>query len=223
MKSARVQVEQPLHLLQMTGSNSTVATSSTAMEGEKKDEVRLRASPIKKKMPAHDVGGPVEPISSVDGFLGAIEGAPKDCLVVVLYHAKWCKVCARVTVKMRQMAQRMEKKGTPCPVKFISVEVTANNEICSTLGIKKFPFIQMYRNRECVASFGTGPAHNFQKAVGGTLDEKFTLTEDQWDNFRTEFKKEISEGLDKLDSLKISNFLENDGIDTKAADDDLTP
>ncbi len=126
-------------------------------------------------------------------------------------------------MKMRQMAQRMgSKQATPCPVKFISVEITANNEICSTIGIKKFPFIQMYRNRECVASFGTGPAHNFQKVVGGTLDEKMALTEDQWDSFRTEFKKEIAQGLDKLDALKLSNFFDKDGIDRRP-EDDATP
>ena len=80
MKSTPVQSVHSLHRLQMTVSNSTVAT----MKGEKKGGIQLRASPIKKKMPSHDVGGPVEPIFSIDGFLGAIEGAPKDGLVMVL-------------------------------------------------------------------------------------------------------------------------------------------
>ncbi len=71
---------QALHQLKMTVSNSTVATT----EGGNKDGIQLRASPIKKKMPSHDVGGPVEPISSIDSFLQTIEGAPKDGLVVVL-------------------------------------------------------------------------------------------------------------------------------------------
>jgi thioredoxin-like negative regulator of GroEL len=178
----------------------------------KKPGIQLRASPLKKKMPQDDEGGPVQPIRSIDAFVDAIENAPKDSLVIVKFHAKWCKVCARVTVKMRQMAQRLAKKGTPVPLSFISVEISANNEICSTLGIKKFPFVHMYRNKECVAAFGTGPAHNFQKVVGGTLDEKMSMTDDQWEEFRMEFKNEIGEGLEKFEALKLSTFFDGDDV-----------
>lgn len=102
------------------------------------------------------------------------------------------------------MAQRIRNKDTAVPISFISVEITANQNICSTLEIKKFPFIQIYRNKECVASFGTGPAHNFQRIVGGTIDEKLSLTDEQWENFRTEFREQISGGLSKLETLKSS-------------------
>lgn len=110
------------------------------------------------------------------------------------------------------MAQRLQEKETSVPVSFISVEITSNNEICSTLGIKKFPFVQFYRNSECVASFGIGPAHNFQPAVGGTLDEKLSYSESQWEEFRSEFKSEIAEGLKSLESLRLSKFYDGDGM-----------
>lgn len=122
------------------------------------------------------------------------------------------------------MAQRIQTKQPPVPVSFISVEITANNEICTTLGIKKFPFVQMYRNRECVASFGTGPAHNFQPAVGGTLDEKLAMSESQWEQFRSEFKNEIADGLKKFDALRLSKFYDGDGIDDNfGRDNDIAP
>ena len=120
------------------------------------------------------------------------------------------------------MVQRLQSKEIPVPLSFISVEVTANNEICSMLEIKKFPFVQMYRNNECVASFGTGPAHNFQRAVGGTLDEKLSLTKEQWDSFRSEFKNEIAGGLEKLESLRLSQFYDGDGT-YQTLDEDVAP
>lgn len=102
------------------------------------------------------------------------------------------------------MAQRIRNKTTPVPISFISLEITANPVICSTLEIKKFPFLQIYRNQECVASFGTGPAHNFQKLVGGTIDEKMSMTKEQWENFRFEFQEEIDRNRIKLETLERS-------------------
>lgn len=215
---------QKLHMVASGSNSTTTITSTTAtIVNKKKSGIQLRESHIKKQMPNHDKGGPVEPIDSIDGFLHAIESVPKNSIVVVQYHAKWCKVCARVTVKMRQMAQRLQKKELPVPVSFISVEVSANSEICSTLGIKKFPFVQMYRNSECIVSFGTGPAHNFQRVVGGTLDQKLSLTEDQWEEFRTEFKTEIAQGLDHFEALRLSTFFEGDGSDGGSVTDDISP
>jgi hypothetical protein len=49
----------------------------------KKPGIQLRASPLKKKMPQDDEGGPVQPIRSIDAFVDAIENAPKDSLVIV--------------------------------------------------------------------------------------------------------------------------------------------
>ena len=40
--------------------------------------------------------------------------------------------------------------------------------------------------------------------MGGTIDEKLSLTDEQWEIFRTEFKEQIGEGLSKLETLKVS-------------------
>ena len=118
-------------------------------------------------------------------------------------------------IKLRQLAQRMERRGTSVPLSFITVEITANEIIRSTLGIKKFPFVQMYRNAECVASFGTGPAHNFQKSVGGTLDDKLAMTEEEWEKFRSDFKNEIAEGVGYFETLRLPQFYKSgSGITT---------
>ncbi len=65
--------------LNMIGSNYT----TSAIDDGENEGVRLMKSPLKKKMPHHDDGGPVQPIRSVDEFLDAIGSAPKNSLVVV--------------------------------------------------------------------------------------------------------------------------------------------
>jgi hypothetical protein len=161
-------------------------------------------------MPSIDHSGPVIPIYSTEKFIHVLENAPEDSLVVVKYHANFCKVCARVILKYKKMADVLSKSPTPKPLTFMDVEITANPQICNTLEIKKFPFLQIYRNMECVASFGTGPAHNFQKVVGETLDAKLNMTDEDWRQFRHEFKNEIAEQLNKLEVLKISSVLEEE-------------
>ena len=121
------------------------------------------------------------------------------------YHAKWCKICARANVKYKQTAIKYTSPDTqhPVPIKFVSVESSENMEVIKQFGIKRFPFIQIYRNMECVASFGTGPAYNFKKVVESTVDEKLNTPVSEWDAFRNEFKNEISQGLQNLDFLRL--------------------
>ena len=99
---------------------------------------------------------------------------------------------------------------TPVPISFISVESTDNMKIIEQFGIKKFPFIQIYRNKECVAAFGTGPAHNFQRMVASTVEQKLETTVEEWEAFRSEFKTQISSGLENLEFLRLQSVIEEE-------------
>ena len=99
---------------------------------------------------------------------------------------------------------------TPVPIKFISVEATANPKIIEQVGIKLFPYIQIYRNSECVASFRTGPAHNFQRMVGDTDEQKLNTEVSEWNAFSSEFKNEISSGLESLELLRLQAVIEEE-------------
>jgi len=129
-----------------------------------------------------------------------------------------------VILKLKKMAHNfgLPDANPPVPIRFISVEFTANPKIAEQLGIKKFPYLQIYRNRECVASFGTGPAHNFQAAVGGTVNQKLNMSLDEWEAFRTEFKTQISSGLENLELLRIHAAVANDCND-KVVDKSVSP
>ena len=112
---------------------------------------------------------------------------------------------------------------TPVPISFVSIESTANMGIIKTLGVRKFPFLQIYRNSECIASFSTGPAHNFHRAVRGTIDEKLCLPENEWEEFRTEFQSPIQSGLEKLEMLRLQTVLTGEGGEKDANNSDFSP
>jgi len=67
-----------------------------------------------------------------------------------------------------------------------------------------------------VASFGTGPAHNFQRAVGGTLKERLALTEEEWEEVRDGLRVEIDGGLEELRLLRLD-------VEEKDFDNRITP
>jgi len=67
-----------------------------------------------------------------------------------------------------------------------------------------------------VASFGTGPAHNFQRAVGGTLKERLALTKEEWEEVRDGLRVEIDGGLEELRLLRLD-------VEEKDFDNRITP
>jgi hypothetical protein len=91
------------------------------------------------------------------------------------------------------------------------VEVTSNPKLCQIVGVTRFPFIQIYRNGERVASFGTGPAHNFQKIVGDTIDQLLHHTsQEEWEAKRRLFTVEIQQSRDQLKELRSLAMMEDE-------------
>lgn len=204
---------------------STLVANSTITMFDDKIESEVERSVIKQKIPPQIQNGPITVVHTIDDFLNSIENTQKDELVVVKFHAKFCKVCARVMLKYKKLALTLtdDDADTPVPISFVSIESTANMGIIKTLGVRKFPFLQIYRNSECIASFSTGPAHNFHRAVRGTIDEKLCLPENEWEEFRTEFKSPIQSGLEKLEMLRLQTVLTGEGGEKDANNSDFSP
>ena len=120
------------------------------------------------------------------------------------------------------MAHMLAGTDTPVPIRFVSVEMTMNKKIIEQLGVKKFPFLQIYRNGECVTSFGTGAAHNFQRIVKGTVDQKLNMPLEEWEAFRAEFKNEIAGGLENLELLRLHSAITSD-CDREVKDTGVSP
>jgi thiol-disulfide isomerase/thioredoxin len=90
-------------------------------------------------------------INGLDEFLEFLAESD-DRIVVVEFYAAWCKSCHKFGVKYKQLASKygdkindndeVVEKGQ---VRFAQVEYGANVRLCKTFGIKKLPFVQMYK------------------------------------------------------------------------------
>ena len=83
------------------------------------------------------------------------------------------------------------------------------------LGVNLSPYVQIFRNGRCVASFSTGPAHNFATKTGSTLDLCTGRTPQEWSDFETEFAVPIQGMRDALESIFYHN--NDDSTTTTAA------
>jgi len=68
--------------------------------------------------------------------------------------------------------------------------------------MNKFPYLQIYQNKECVASFDTRPTRNSLKIAGSTVEQKPNTDVSKWDAFGSEFQTELSSGLEHLELLE---------------------
>lgn len=150
---------------------------------------------------------PVTTVESVEELLAVMDchedtiTTQEDCeMTLVLFHAHYCKICQRATMQLTKAAREYPM------VNFAKVESKVIPEPASdnlrTLGVSKFPFVQIYRKGDCVASFSTGPTHMFMRKVRGTLDLCLERDADCWEGFSTEFASEIQGNRDARNSLR---------------------
>lgn len=94
----------------------------------------------------------IDTVESIDDFLNYISEDERLC--IVKFRASWCKSCQKFDVHFKKLANEVTDKVDPSrpneiiergKVKMIDVEYTANKKLCKTLGIKKLPYIHMYK------------------------------------------------------------------------------
>jgi hypothetical protein len=131
------------------------------------------------------------------------QGSEGKQICVIKYHAHWCKVCHRVGIKYKKLALDFSKENHEYmgKARFANVEISANMELCQKLGIKKFPFVEMYEGGTKIAAFGTGPAYKFS-LVRDTLLEKLTMSVEEKGAFVEQFKENIDEGRKLIKELE---------------------
>ena len=90
-------------------------------------------------------------INGLDEFLEFVAESD-DRIVVVEFYAAWCKSCHKFGVKYKKLASSYGDKINDAgevvekgQVRFAQVEYGANVRLCKTFGIKKLPFVQMYK------------------------------------------------------------------------------
>jgi len=168
-------------------------------------EIKAQASEVASVL-THQHG--ITTITGIPQFLEFIyqdrdAGEDQRQLCVIKYHAVWCKVCQRVAVKYKKLAHDFGATDSDerCPVRFGDVEVSANPDLSQKIGIKVFPFVEMYERGVKVAAFSTGPSYKFN-LVRDTIREKLSMSTEDKLAFHRKFEKEIHEAICLLDSLR---------------------
>jgi thiol-disulfide isomerase/thioredoxin len=135
----------------------------------------------------------VKLLTTTRDLLNVMQGdASSDKLVVVKFYAHYCKICQRAGIQLKKVAGEYPDIDF-CKVECLVIPDTANT--LRSLGVTRFPFVQIYRQGQCVASFATGPSHLFVKRIRATLDECQKRTESEWDPFVETISSEIQSNL----------------------------
>lgn len=182
--------------------------SSPNAEHETPPESLTSPPPVKRANPAAAKRkGPVTTVESVEELLAAMDcqgntndNTNESDMTLILFHAHYCKICQRATMQMTKAAREYPSVNFAKAEAKVIPEPAADN--LRTLGISKFPFVQIYRRGACVASFSTGPTHMFMRKIRGTLDLCLERDEDCWDNFSKDFAAEIQGNRDAREQLR---------------------
>ncbi|OEU15760.1 hypothetical protein FRACYDRAFT_240456 [Fragilariopsis cylindrus CCMP1102] len=128
--------------------------------------------------------------SGIDNNIDNSENSMESSgMTLILFHASYCKICQRAGMQLIRACKEYPS------VKFAKVEASVFPDPATpklkSLGVTKFPFVQIYHYGKCVASFSTGPTHMFMRSVRNTLDLCLERDDECWNGFVTEFSNEI--------------------------------
>ncbi len=178
--------------------NQSIPKNLSSSTFEAQDPPQTTASkslPTNKATPKPTAKSPVTTIESVEELATLMDCTntdnTSDDLTLILFHAHYCKICQRATMQLTKAAReypgvnfaKVESKVIPEP----------QGDNLRALGITKFPFVQIFRHGDCVASFSTGPTHMFLRSVRGTLDLCLERDDQAWSDFAIEFEQYIRE------------------------------
>ena len=141
----------------------------------------------------------IQNLKSLDEFLNYIDSAPQDSLAVVKFFAKSCPLCKKIELKYKKMARFYQT----APIQFAEIEKTVHPGLFVTLGVETYPFIQIYRNGQCVAAHGTESDKMFEPIVNDTIQRELTMTPEDWNTFLTTFSAPIQASTEKLNTLRV--------------------
>ena len=106
---------------------------------------------------------------------------------------------------IQQTKKTQKSPNTPPPmITFAEMEVGTgiNKQFGKRLNIPEFPYIQIYRNGSCVASFATGPVRNFTRIIEYTVNVELGMSRSDWDLFFERFDEEMVMGRMRLEQAR---------------------
>ena len=120
-------------------------SSSRSLELIGRAGLRLDFSPFKD---------PVTSVESLEDYNALLaQSSESNNIVVIKFHASFCRACKAMAPKFRQLAKQYESK----PIQFAEVELFGNRDLCKALGIKRVPSVHFYSDTNKVEDFVCGP------------------------------------------------------------------
>jgi thiol-disulfide isomerase/thioredoxin len=186
-------------LLQDTVTSSHVAVKSTKYDNDGgKESSSSEISDVKGStgMPKITI------VHGLNDFLDFLAESD-DRLVVVEYYASWCKSCHKFGLKYKQLANKyadkVDKSGEIIQegkVRFAQVEYGANVRLCKTMGIKKLPYVQMYKAPlGKISEFVCGPKF-FDERLKTRLEGYLNMSDEE-----IKFNRDMEDGQVLGDSI----------------------
>jgi thiol-disulfide isomerase/thioredoxin len=186
------------------GDPATIAASaelSSATPDSMVTSTTLSPPPLPATLNTDPTPGKVQRLGNLSDFLQFIDSAPLNSLVVVKFFGQSCPLCRKIEIKYKKMASYY---GSVAPIQFAEIEKRAHPPLFATLGIESFPYIQIYRNGQCVASHGTESDTTFEPMVKDTIERELLMSVEDWSAFLTVFAAPIQATTAKLDTLRDS-------------------
>ena len=130
------------------------------------------------------------------------------------FYASWCKSCHKFGLKYKKLASehgdKIDKDGNIVfsgKVRFSQVEYGKNRFLCSSFGIKKLPYIQIYkRGVGKIDEFSCGPKA-FDSKLVTRLNELLEMSDE-------EMRFDVDMGEGHALGERIMNSLFNSTIDS---------
>mmetsp|Transcript_44379 Transcript_44379/g.107349 ORF Transcript_44379/g.107349 Transcript_44379/m.107349 type:complete len:281 (+) Transcript_44379:200-1042(+) len=159
-----------------------------------------QATTMNDRKPPTTTAKLVQNLASLDEFVDCIENAPPDKLVVVKFYGRSCPLCKRTKPRYQKMAKFYSK--APTIIQFVEIEKTVHPQLFDTLEVTTFPFIQMYRNNQCIASHGTVSSEMFDDVCKDTIQQFLGLSKGQWNTFLETFEEPIRKATQNYESIR---------------------
>jgi hypothetical protein len=137
---------------------------------------------------------PVTTFTSITECLDSIDNAPPNEFMVLLYFAHYCRMCHQANIPFKKLAY-----ANP-DVRFTRLETSVlTSKQIQSLGISRVPFVQIFRNGVCVASFST--KWRLESVLRETLSVCQQRSLGDWQSFCNQYNHDIQ--LNKMARARL--------------------
>ncbi|KAL3922270.1 MAG: hypothetical protein SGILL_002294 [Bacillariaceae sp.] len=141
----------------------------------------------------------IQSLKTLDEFCEMIDNAPPNTLVAMKFYGTSCPLCKRISIKYKKMSRFYGN----APIVFCEIHNRAHPQLFDTLGITTFPYLQLYRNQQCIASHATVSETVFERIVNDTIQQFLSMRgESQWTSFLENFQEPIAQASRKYQVMR---------------------